>query len=80
MWTGATLSPADCLAQLADSDAWTTALGNSILAKELADTLGLRFMETSAKDSYGVQEAFQTIAEAIWLRMKSARADCMAFW
>uniref|UniRef100_A0A7S2IKK5 Uncharacterized protein n=1 Tax=Zooxanthella nutricula TaxID=1333877 RepID=A0A7S2IKK5_9DINO len=34
-------------------------------AKELADSLGVPFMETSAKNAHNVEQAFQTMASEI---------------
>merc|ERR1719240_1236701 len=38
-------------------------------AKELADGLGVRFMETSAKNAHNVEQAFQTMAKEIKQRV-----------
>jgi len=44
-------------------------------AKEFADTLGIEFLETSAKNSTNVEQAFQTMAAQIKTRMKSAPVE-----
>jgi len=43
-------------------------------AKEFADSLGIEFLETSAKNSTNVEKAFHTMASHIKMRMKSAPA------
>merc|ERR1711967_126908 len=43
-------------------------------AKELADSLGINFMETSAKNSHNVEQAFQTMAKDIKTRVASQPA------
>merc|ERR1740122_114103 len=40
-------------------------------AKELADSLAIQFMETSAKNSHNVEQAFQTMAKDIKQRVAS---------
>merc|ERR1712115_98590 len=40
-------------------------------AKELADSLGVQFMETSAKNSHNVEQAFQAMAKDIKQRVAS---------
>merc|ERR1712113_1191138 len=40
-------------------------------AKELADSLNIQFMETSAKNSHNVEQAFQTMAREIKQRVAS---------
>merc|ERR1712007_236119 len=40
-------------------------------AKELADSLGVRFMETSAKNAHNVEQAFQIMAGEIKSRVAS---------
>eukprot|EP00418_Pyrodinium_bahamense_P090029 CAMPEP_0179046918 /NCGR_PEP_ID=MMETSP0796-20121207/18933_1 /TAXON_ID=73915 /ORGANISM="Pyrodinium bahamense, Strain pbaha01" /LENGTH=235 /DNA_ID=CAMNT_0020743355 /DNA_START=63 /DNA_END=765 /DNA_ORIENTATION=+ len=40
-------------------------------AKELADSLGIQFMETSAKNSHNVEQAFQAMAREIKQRVAS---------
>merc|ERR1712188_137636 len=40
-------------------------------AKELADSLGVRFMETSAKNAHNVEQAFQIMASEIKNRVAS---------
>jgi len=40
-------------------------------AKELADSLGVQFMETSAKNAHNVEQAFQTMAGEIKQRVAS---------
>mmetsp|Transcript_84034 Transcript_84034/g.162158 ORF Transcript_84034/g.162158 Transcript_84034/m.162158 type:complete len:203 (+) Transcript_84034:73-681(+) len=40
-------------------------------AKDLADELGIQFMETSAKNSHNVESAFQTMAKDIKQRVAS---------
>merc|ERR1711977_304305 len=43
--------------------------------KELADSLNMRFIETSAKNSHNVELAFDTLASEIKARMQSQPAD-----
>jgi len=43
-------------------------------AKELADSLGVRFMETSAKNAHNVEQAFQIMAGEIKTRVGSQAA------
>merc|ERR1712196_231541 len=43
-------------------------------AKELADSLGITFMETSAKNAHNVEQAFQTMAKDIKQRVASQPA------
>merc|ERR1712232_757148 len=38
-------------------------------AKELADSLGIQFMETSAKNAHNVEQSFQTMAKEIKQRV-----------
>mmetsp|Transcript_11583 Transcript_11583/g.16542 ORF Transcript_11583/g.16542 Transcript_11583/m.16542 type:complete len:119 (-) Transcript_11583:118-474(-) len=38
-------------------------------AKELADSLGIQFMEASAKNAHNVEQAFQTMASQIKQKM-----------
>merc|ERR1712187_733013 len=40
-------------------------------AKELADSLSVQFMETSAKNAHNVEQAFQTMAKNIKQRVAS---------
>mmetsp|Transcript_1534 Transcript_1534/g.2997 ORF Transcript_1534/g.2997 Transcript_1534/m.2997 type:complete len:209 (+) Transcript_1534:77-703(+) len=40
-------------------------------AKELSDSLGIQFMETSAKNAHNVEQAFQTMAREIKQRVAS---------
>merc|ERR1712066_1043842 len=40
-------------------------------AKELADSLGIQFMETSAKNAHNVEQAFQAMAREIKQRVAS---------
>ena len=40
-------------------------------AKELADSLGIQLMETSAKNAHNVEQAFQTMAREIKQRVAS---------
>jgi Ras-related protein Rab-1A len=44
-------------------------------AKEFADSLGIDFLETSAKNSTNVEKAFHTMASHIKMRMKSAPVE-----
>lgn len=44
------------------------------VAKEYADSLGIPFLETSAKDSTNVEQAFITMAAEIKARMAQAPA------
>ena len=44
-------------------------------AKEFADSLGIEFLETSAKNSTNVEKAFHTMASHIKMRMKSAPVE-----
>jgi Ras-related protein Rab-1A len=44
-------------------------------AKEFADSLGIQFLETSAKNSTNVENAFQQMAHQIKQRMKSQPVD-----
>lgn len=46
-------------------------------AKEFAESLGIEFLETSAKNSFNVEEAFRTMASHIKMRMKSAPVNNM---
>lgn len=41
-------------------------------AKEFADKHGIKFLETSAKNSHNVEQAFQTMATEIKARVKAA--------
>ena len=43
-------------------------------AKELADSLGINFMETSAKNSHNVEQAFQAMASEIKQKVASQPA------
>merc|ERR1712176_1383554 len=43
-------------------------------AKELSDSLGVKFMETSAKNAHNVEQAFQMMAGEIKTRVASAPA------
>merc|ERR1711920_154862 len=43
-------------------------------AKELSDSLGVQFMETSAKNAHNVEQAFQMMAGEIKTRVASAPA------
>merc|ERR1711972_861040 len=43
-------------------------------AKELADSLSVQFMETSAKNAHNVEQAFQTMAKDIKQRVASQPA------
>lgn len=43
--------------------------------KELADSLNMRFMETSAKNTHNVERAFETLAGEIKARMQSQLVD-----
>ncbi|KAJ2888577.1 ras GTPase [Coemansia aciculifera] len=47
-------------------------------AKELADTLGISFLETSAKDSTNVEQAFLTMAKQIKDRMGASNVGSQA--
>merc|ERR1712072_222464 len=42
-------------------------------AKELADSVGVQFMETSAKNAHNVEQAFQTMAGEIKQRVARSR-------
>ena len=44
-------------------------------AKEFAESLGIEFLETSAKNATNVEKAFHTMASHIKMRMKSAPVD-----
>jgi len=44
----------------------------------LADEFGIKFMETSAKDNKGVEEAFFTLARDIKARLIDSQADAAA--
>merc|ERR1712039_336709 len=43
-------------------------------AKELSDSLGVQFLETSAKNAHNVEQAFQTMAQEIKKRVASQPA------
>merc|ERR1712113_513208 len=43
-------------------------------AREIADSLGIQFMETSAKNAHNVEQAFQTMAKDIKQRVASQLA------
>merc|ERR1712176_733631 len=44
-------------------------------AKELADSLSIKFMETSAKNAHNVEQAFQAMAAEIKSRVASQQAQ-----
>ena len=44
-------------------------------AKEFAESLGIEFLETSAKNATNVEKAFHTMASHIKMRMKSAPVE-----
>lgn len=45
---------------------------DTALAKEFADSLGIPFLETSAKNAHNVEQAFMTMAAEIKSRMGMA--------
>merc|ERR1719269_381806 len=47
-------------------------------AKELADSLGIQFMETSAKNAHNVEQAFQTMAKDIKTRVATQPSPARA--
>uniref|UniRef100_A0A8C0JPL3 RAB1B, member RAS oncogene family n=1 Tax=Canis lupus dingo TaxID=286419 RepID=A0A8C0JPL3_CANLU len=57
------------------SDLTTKKVVDNTIAKEFADSLGIPFLETSAKDAANVEQAFMTMAAEIKKRMGPGAAS-----
>ncbi len=49
-------------------------------AKELADSLGVQFMEASAKNAHNVEQAFQVMAKSIKDEEAGSNMCVLCYW